>query len=184
MGNDLILPSGEDLSPAMKVLTEKQRRFVLAYLTTITGNSRGTPDQTEAARLAGYGSEGSPGSCAVRAHELMHMPKIVAAIREMVEIGFIGDLVVGRWVLRDLALNSNSDAVKKAAASELLNRGGLLEKLGVVQHDHNVKFDRKELIGYIDEAAKRIGGPTQALLEKIVDAEFEEVDPFEFPPET
>ena len=55
-------------------LTEKQRRFVEAYLGEANGNA------TEAARLAGY--SGTDDSLAVSASQLLRNTKVEAAIKE------------------------------------------------------------------------------------------------------
>src|SRR5690242_12085321 len=66
-------PWGE-LGPAMRELSDKQRRFVLAFLTGKPGHGA----RTAPARAAGY----TGNHLRNQAHDLARHPKIIAAIAE------------------------------------------------------------------------------------------------------
>jgi hypothetical protein len=75
----------EDVTPPPPVLTERQRKFVDAYMGEANGNG------TKAARLAGYA--GDDNTLAVAAYDLLRTPKIRSALDARLE----GDpLIAGR----------------------------------------------------------------------------------------
>lgn len=68
------LPATEDFGPKMLACTEKERRFVWAYLMN-GGNG------TKAARAAGYSDKSE--ACKVRAHGLLHKDRVLEALHEV-----------------------------------------------------------------------------------------------------
>lgn len=105
----------------MSTLTEKQRRFVEAYMGVARGNA------TEAARLAGY--SGGDNALGVRGSELLRNSKVMRAIAERTKSD---PLVLGReelqqfWsrVLTAKELDAGDEPAMKERlrASELLAR--------------------------------------------------------------
>lgn len=93
-------------------LTEKQRRFVEAYMGQAAGNG------TEAARLAGY--KGSDSTLGAVAHENLRKPKIAAAIDERQEND---PLVLDRRALQKFW----SDVAAGRATTTIVSKGQVFE---------------------------------------------------------
>src|SRR5262245_55563876 len=75
----MVMPSVEDMGPAMRALTPKQRRFVLELARGPVGYGSGV----RAAR-ASYGTPTSSSrAMRVQAHRAIHNPKIQEALREV-----------------------------------------------------------------------------------------------------
>jgi phage terminase small subunit len=155
-------PSDDDFGPAMRALTEKQRRFVIVYLE----QPLRTP--TSAARAAGYSSAGSK----VDAYRQMRNERVLAAIREELDKRFRSDAVIGRAVLMEIALDKAHPQRLKAATA-LLDRGGFHsmseQRISVTHTDmtHEGMVERiKELAAELGlDAAKLIGGNAPPLLD-------------------
>lgn len=147
-------PPESDLGPAMRALSQSQRRFVLALLET------GAQDNTVAAGMAGYG--GTEGSRKVAAHRLAHNPKVQAAIKEEADRRLRAGALLAASALVEIAGNSmHKDRFK--ASVELLNRAGL-----VVRTEHKVIVEDNRLSDEIEQGiialAQRIGvDPTRLL---------------------
>lgn len=117
----------ESFGPAMRALTEKQRRYVLAMLANPFGNP------TRWARDAGYSDvkEGAK----VRAHFLAHNPAIERAVNEVARqwLTTRGPILGIAVMMRTAA---NPDHPKQLRAAEMLaNRAGFHE---TTEHTVNV----------------------------------------------
>jgi phage terminase small subunit len=109
------LPSG---TVTLGALSVRQRRFVEEYVQR--GGKEGSgPD---AAQAAGYASD-DRNAARSRAHELLHNPKVLAALRDELTRKLSAGAVLGVQVLVDLAQNARNEQVKLGAARELLDRG-------------------------------------------------------------
>ena len=160
--------------PALSKLTDKQKRFVIAYLET------GGANETEAARIAGY-SETNPNGCSVEANRLMRNDKILAAIKEEAQKRINGGVLLGASVLVEIASDPlHKDRLK--AAQSLLDRGGLMQ-VSKSEHLHIIEDNRtdQELIGFIVAQAKLNGLDPSKLLGfnpdlEIIEAESQEIE--------
>jgi phage terminase small subunit len=115
-----ILPEDDDsdLGPAMRQLTEKQRKFVQIYL------EQPLRDGASTAAAAGYSTGGKSGvGIRFEAYRLLRSEKVLAAIREELDKRFRSDAVIGRSVLMEIALDKEHPQRLKAATA-LLDRGG------------------------------------------------------------
>jgi phage terminase small subunit len=75
-----VVPPLESLGPAMRALTEKQRRFVME----LREGPIGYGSEVRAARAAGYGTPTSTDNALwVQAHQTLHDPKVQEALREV-----------------------------------------------------------------------------------------------------
>jgi phage terminase small subunit len=107
-----------DLGPAMRQLTEKQRKFVQIYL------EQPLRDGGSTAAAAGYSTGGKSGvGVRFEAYRLLRSEKVLAAIREELDKRFRSDAVIGRHVLMEIALDKEHPQRLKAATA-LLDRGG------------------------------------------------------------
>lgn len=155
------------LGPAMIALNPQQRAFVLAYVET------GGQDQTRAAVLSGYGV--TPGSQKVAGYRLAHDPKILAAIKEVADQRLRSGALLGAEVLIAIAQNPvHKDQLK--AATELLNRGGLIVRQEV-EHIHRSETEAEQ-VKKIVSLARELGLDPKQLLGSAgvtVDADFKVV---------
>lgn len=171
-----------DFGPAMRRLTELQRKYVLVRVT------QGTKNCSAAAELAGYSAK-SYGSLKVQAHVLEHDPKIQAAITEEAlrqarhNLGSM--LVRASERVGEVMENPQvqaSDTLK--AAAMIFDRMGLhavSERKTTVEHIG----DSPEVIEKVRRLAAILGLDAEKLLgarlnkQKVVvtDAEFEVVPP-------
>lgn len=103
----------DDLSPAMAKLTEQQRRFVIAVLQQTVLNA------SQAAEAAGYGLPG----IRVRAFELMHNPKVMAALKDEMSKRIALGAIVGIYGLQAIASDPDHKDHLKACVA-LADRGG------------------------------------------------------------
>jgi hypothetical protein len=118
----------DTLGPAMRALTEKQRRFVLAMASDPFGNAASW------ARAAGY-SDTKEGA-KVRGHHLIHDPRVEEAVREYAtsSLGTLGPMLAASGMLR---IAKNPRHPKHLRALELIaNRVGMHEKT-----EHKVTVD-------------------------------------------
>lgn len=125
--------------PALVGLTEKRRRFVLAYVGEAMGNA------SEAARIAGYTSPGQQGHVVLKNHEVQAALSALAATAEKRAIATSEEL---RERLTSIAMGTASDLEARAsdvvaAAKLLLTVSGDLVKR--VEHSERVPRDRREL---------------------------------------
>lgn len=108
-----------EYGPAMRALTDKQQKFVLAMGANPFGS------RAEWAIAAGYSNVKD--GAKVRAHELLHDPKISAAVFEVTRqlLTTVGPLMATEALLRAVADPKNKQHIK---AAELIgNRVGLHE---------------------------------------------------------
>jgi len=164
---------------AMAAILPKQRAFVIAFVET------GGQSASKAARISGYG--GTPSSTRVAASRLMHDEGVLAAIREETDKKLRGSLLLGFSALEEIAKDAfHKDRLK--AATELLNRGGLLL---ATTHNVNVNVSTpqgdKEVLDKITVLAARLGLDPQLLIGKArgsaapveddaIDADWEDVE--------
>jgi phage terminase small subunit len=157
-------------SEEFMVLTDMQKRFVTAMIVVGAKRDYGA----EAARLAGY----EPKWARQKAYELMHHPKVLAAIRREADLKLQASVLLGTQVLEEIALDEkHKDRLK--AATELLNRGGMM-LIQRVEHTHKDDRTAAELVNFIRTLAVRNGMDPQKLLghtEEVEDADYDEVDP-------
>jgi len=166
-GNAVIqLGSEESYGPAMRALTDGQRRFVIALLET------GARDQKLAATMAGY----SPTTAANMGCRMAHMPAVQLAMREEAEKRLRAGALLGASVMIEIA----SDVMHKdrfKAADRLLGAAGLTVET-VQRHIIEDHRSDNELRDAIVSMAKKHGlDPAKLLGDKnVIDAEFTEVE--------
>lgn len=84
--------TGIELGPKMLACTERERLFVLHYLTICV--EEGQVNASEAARRAGYADPGGDSaSIRVQAHSLMHRERVREAMHEVAKTEFVGLLL-------------------------------------------------------------------------------------------
>lgn len=161
------------MGPAMQKLTEKQRRFVIAWI------QLGGKNQTRAAMSAGYNFD-PKNTISIEnvASQLAHNPRIQEAMLELARQGVQGKgAVIGMETLIEIA--SNPAAEKKdriAASNSLLSRAGISEKT-----EHRVAVTHQDITS--DEAIKKLADlskkfgldPAKVIGSVVIDADFEEV---------
>lgn len=161
------------MGPAMQKLTEKQRRFVMAWI------QLGGKNQTRAAMSAGYNFDpNKTNSIEVIASTLAHNPKIQEAMLELARAGIQGKgSVIAMETLLEIA--SNPAAEKKdriAASNSILSRAGISEKT-----EHKVAVTHQDItsdqaIKKLEDFSKKYGLDPAKVIESVtIDAEFEEV---------
>jgi phage terminase small subunit len=141
-----VFPLDGELGPAMQVLPERQRKFVLAYISL---GQNGFRNNALAAREAGY--TGTPGALRVTGHRLSHDPNIQAAIMEEAKKRVcLAAAVVATPVLADIAMDKDIPAQHRIrAAIALADRGGMpavSEQRVSVEHSVN-REKMEELVG-------------------------------------
>lgn len=172
--SEIELPAEGNLGPAMRELTDPQRRFVLALIEAGDNNASG------AARKAGYG--GTEMSTYGAARRLMHNPLILAALDEEIGKAFRRAATIGLKVLQDIALTyGHRDQYK--AADRLLERAG---HMVTTKHEVVVKDDRtsKKVLEDLRLMAERAGLKLTDVLGKsqdVIDAAFVDVTPKALP---
>jgi len=114
----------EALGPRMLRLTEKQRRFVWAYL--LNGGHG-----SDAARQAGYSDSGE--ACKVRASTLLQQDDILQAFHEVSWKSMRGLSMVATLTVENV-MRHGPPAERLKAAFGILNRTGFGEKLQVEHH--------------------------------------------------
>lgn len=162
------------LGPKMRALTERQQAFVDAIFTL------GNDNYTEAARLAGYADNGGS-SVRVAAYKMIHMEKILAAIKEEADRRLsAGAAMASNALLKMVADSAHRDHYK--AVKDTLTMAGLGPKQQIeVNHTHE---GRKELIAAIEQlaailppAAVRALLPPSAPMIDVTPAVVQEEDP-------
>ncbi len=137
-----------EMGPRLSVCSEQERRFVLAFV------ENGDGDATRAARDAGY-VDNDNGAIRVRAHVLMHRPRVLDALEEVSKKLFRAQLVTAvRANQRLLENQKHPDHARTVQAT--LSRLGLAEKVGIdvnvsgevtVNHSDQAVADLKVLVG-------------------------------------
>lgn len=134
--------------PALAPLTEKRRRFVLAYVQS--GNA------SEAAREAGYAKPMQEGHSLLRNHEVMAAISALTAPKEASRIATTEQL---HERMSDIAMGliEESRPSDMVAATKLLLtcRGELVKKH---EHTHAQVGSREELIAKLEQALTRLKG--------------------------
>lgn len=156
-----------EFGPKMRVLTEKQRAFVMAHVEFPALSGAG------AARLAGYSDAGE--GAKVRACMMLQDKKIVDAIQEQAgkKLWAISLKAAGRV---ELLVDSKDDAVALKASLAILDRVGLAPEQKVNIHQTVTDQSGKAIMERIRSLALKHGLDEQKLLGKpVVDAEFSEV---------
>jgi hypothetical protein len=102
-------------------VSERQARFVREYV-----EHGGRPGAAaDAAVAAGYARAGKAGRAAarVRAHELLHNPKVLSLLRDELARRLSAGASLGVQTMVDLCQNARSEQVRLSAARELVDRG-------------------------------------------------------------
>lgn len=170
------VPDVEDLGPAMRALSPRQRKFVIAYFHT--------GDRRASARMSGY-SDPNENALGVTAHRVFHNAKVQEAMREYGRETALGALIPTAFKAIEEALAQGDTKEKIKAAGMVLDRTGFHATM-----EHKVvKVDetREQTIRSIMKLAKEqgldprtlIGGAVDFLPEdaKLVDAEVVTVEP-------
>jgi len=158
-GSKLSTPDDEGrLGPAMRLLTDRQRRFVYAMCRPGPG---GDLNHTEAAEIAGY--IGDRATLQTTGSRLYHDEKVRAG---MLEVGFAkmgGAVPMAVSMLIQIATTSLKETNRMKAAGMILNRAGLPE---VSKHEVKVtrELTQEEKIEKAIRLAKALGlDPRQML---------------------
>lgn len=148
------LPSTRPTEPVTFAdLSERQARFVREYVER--GGRPGTA--ADAAVAAGYARPGQAGRSAarVRAHELLHNPKVLTLLRDELARRLSASAALGVQTLVDLCQNARSEQVRLSAARELVDRGygPIVSRNATIRADTSVE----DLLQILDarEAATR-----------------------------
>ncbi len=149
--------SDAELGPKMQACSERERKFVWAFL------QNGGKDASSAARQAGYPDTGS-GGIRVRAHALMHRERVLAALDEVGRKAFRG-LLIPAVVAAEALLDEPKHADHVKAVFGVLSRNGLGEKSGL-----DVNISGEVTLNHTDSAVedlrrlKELGMPRERLL--------------------
>lgn len=168
MGNMVYVPTGQLPPPQCAALTTKQRIFAEAYVET------GGRTQIAAARMAGY----AEASASISAGKNLSNPMVLAYIKHIIETKMQAGVALAWDTLMDLCA-TGPPAVRKACATEMMDRGGFLQTK-VEEHNINVNLNvrrtpdqvRKELKAIV-EANPEIG---QILMKDLAEDITVEVD--------
>lgn len=166
------LASVQDLGPAMRALTDKQRGFVMAMFDL--GDS---PTYTDCARAAGYEAKEET-SFRVIGHQLAHSEKIQLAIKEEADRRVIGMVPLATKRLHQLLLDRTEKDHFSAVKHTQALTGQSPKQVHVVEHIHDRSAMIQEIKGSL-ALLKHLGIAVGADLvpPDATDAEFEEVDP-------
>lgn len=172
MRNELTIRAGK--GSAMDELTEKQRKFVIAFLES------GGKNAANAVLIAGYKCT-HPNSSDGIGYELLRNEKVIRALREEADRRLRANAVLGASVLVEIAQDSlHKDRLKAALA--LMDRGGL-QFIQRVEHHHTVEDKRseRELVQSIVDMAGRMNMDPKAILgfdpKEVLDGQYTEVPP-------
>jgi hypothetical protein len=162
------------LGPAMRVLTPKQRRFVLE----LQRGPSGYGSTVRAVRAAGYGTPTSSNTALrVEAHRVLHNPKVQDALRE------VGGKIIRAEAFQSIQTTAaiarnpkHKDCLKANLA--LMDRGGFAVE---TVHRVEVEHDHKHSIAATPEVLERIrqlalaAGLNPVALPPTIDATTEEI---------
>lgn len=168
------LPPEGELGPCMRALDARRRKFVIAYC---NGDGR---TASAAARAAGYAERGNGAALKVTAHRIIHSPDVLRALREEADRRLSGGAYAAASALVEIATDPlHRDRYK--AAADILDRRGFLRVMGhEMQVEHRV--DRRgyeQLMELVRDKLVAHGVaalPAPGVEQKVVDAEFSEVD--------
>lgn len=151
--------------PAMAALpNDRQRAFVLAC--NQPTQDTGQVNYADAARRAGYGTNGAPNSVHVAASRLAHDPRIQAAMLELAQAQMGAAVPMATAALIQIMSGGLKAADRMKAAGMILNRGGLPE-----QSEHHVVVTKTETqqdrLERAIRLAKELGLDPAAMLGKI-----------------
>lgn len=169
---EIPLPELEDLGPAMRALTDRQRRFVVAFFHT--------GRRELAAHIAGYAGDLGTNLLGVSAYSVWHQPKVQAAIKEFGESSILGGLVPMAFSALEDALTRGDMKEKTKAAQIVMDRTGFHAKSEqIVRTPDKSRIEQiKEIVRLCKEQGmdprKLIGGAVD-----FIDADFTEVDKLE-----
>ena len=141
----------DELGPAMLALTDKQRRFVLAYVEFPQATG------TALAQMAGYKQKEGSRIWAKTASKMLRDPGIIAAIHEVLSKTYRGR---GAAIAQDVMLSIAKDSKhpkQLAAALALADRGGFaaaFEQKVTVEHRDQTS---EAILDRIQGLAKRLG---------------------------
>jgi hypothetical protein len=162
----------DELGQAMRALTEKQRRFVLAYCEYPHATG------TDLARMAGYAQKEGSRIWSKTASKMLRDPGIIAAIHEVLSKTYRGR---GAAIAQDVMLTIAKDRKhpkQLQAALALADRGGFAaafeQKLTVEHRDQT----SEAILGRISLALKRLGldDPVRLAIEQKLGKPMETID--------
>lgn len=154
------MTSDIEYGPKMLACSERERKFVLAYVA-------GGESASEAARQAGYSDPGGDSSAIrVQAHALMHRERVLEAIDEVGRKEFRGLLLPAVVAIRTILGKSDHPDYLKTAAT-VLSRLGLGERSGV-----DVNVSGEVAVNHTDAALNDLRilmemGASEAKLEEV-----------------
>ena len=163
-------PEFDSLGPCMKVLTDKQRRFVIAWCHT--GN------RELSAKLAGYAGEIGETKLDVGAFRAWHHPQVQEAIREHSRNTLASFLpAASQAIQQGLELGEIKD--RAALAVKIFERSGLGFNQMMEHKVTHVDESREDVIKELIKIAKRRGqDPTELIgnAAEFIEGEYQEVD--------
>ena len=120
--------------------TEKQRLFIKEYVTS--------GDALESARVASYSDRSLP---SLRAEASRLKRRLASQIAEELRLNIINSAPRALAILRDLALNADSEHVRMKASMDILDRAGFkpVKRQEVVHASRSVEEVEAELVGLV-----------------------------------
>jgi phage terminase small subunit len=166
-----LIPEDAKLSPKMKGLSEKAKRFVIALV------ELGGRDMNRAAMMAGY--EGSPASMNVTASRLAADPRVQAALLEEAKALMASSALSATATMIQIMENPIGSARDRLSAAKMvLAFAGMEQAAQVSKVEVSITEDRAEQIAQVKAMAAELGLDPRKLLGKAgvtIDAEFTEV---------
>ncbi len=129
-------------------LSEMEARFVAEYI------AGGGADATRAALRAGYAAK----SAHVSAHHLLRRDRVLTAIKREAERRLQAGVALGAAVLVELATGAKSETVRRQAAKDLLDHGGL-PAITRSEHVVTVRDNRTDaqLRAHVERLSRELG---------------------------
>ena len=120
--------------------TEKQRLFIKKYLSS--------GDELESARVAGYSDRSLP---SLRAEASRLKRRLASQIADELRLNIINSAPRALAILKDLALNADSEHVRMKASMYILDRAGFkpVKRQEVVHASRSVEEVEAELVGLL-----------------------------------
>lgn len=171
---EVVVPPLKDLGPAMRALTPKRRKFVLAYMHY--GMQKGFG--TKSAKVAGY--NGNESTLKSNAYQLLRMPKVIAAFNEEIAKG---EVMVGwRAKIRVSEIAESENETTALAANKLLLEmtGNFIKRTEMTVRHEIAEIPTEELERRIEAELQRIAQERLALNPPI-EGEFVVVDKMNSP---
>ena len=161
------MTSDFEFGPKMRVLTEKQRAFVMALV------EFPNLSHAESARMAGYSDKSE--AAKVTACNLMQDKKIVEAMQEQAGKRLWAISMKAAWRVEQL-IDSDDSAVALKAALSTLDRVGHAPQQNININQHVTDNSGKAIMERIQALAAKHGLDPQKLLAKpVIEGEFSEV---------